>query len=69
MPLKLITSILKSTALLLDSTTSDGLYLLFEFQTRMKPNFIITLSNVTSSIASLMDLSGITYFIKTRKHA
>ena len=48
----------------LNSTSMDGLSLLFECQVQLQGHFFLSLSNVSSNIVSLMELSGITYFIK-----
>lgn len=49
---------------LLRSVSSDGLKLLLHCQVQLAGHFYLSLYNVPDSVASLMELSGITYFIQ-----
>ena len=49
---------------LLKSISSDGLKLLLHCQVQLAGHFYLSLYNVPNSVASLMELSGITYFIQ-----
>ena len=49
---------------LLKSISSDGLKLLLHCQVQLAGHFYLSLYNVPNTVASLMELSGITYFIQ-----
>ncbi|USE38567.1 STAS domain-containing protein [Endozoicomonas sp. SCSIO W0465] len=52
----------------LNSISSDGLKLLLHCQVQLAGHFYLSLYNVPNDVASLMELSGITYFIQMNTH-
>lgn len=48
----------------LKSISCDGLQLLLRCQVQLAGHFYLSLYNVSNAVASLMELSGITYFIQ-----
>ncbi len=53
----------------LKSINSDGLNLLLHCQVQLAGHFYLSLYNVSSDVASLMELSGITHFIQMNTQA
>ncbi|MGB0360979.1 MAG: STAS domain-containing protein [Endozoicomonas sp.] len=48
------------------SINGDGLKLLFQTQAELAGEFDLSLQNVKDDVADLMELSGVTYFIKVQ---